>query len=93
MRQTFKYGTLRFQGAKVGDTVRFVEGPLGQPGAIMQPRSPYEINGVLLKVTGDLGYVEVKTHTTQASAAGESGSAGGIRIQLPVIAGGSLKIS
>ena len=92
MRKLFKYGTIRFDGARTGDSVRFVEGPSGT-GAIMSPRAPHEINAVLVRVTGNLGYVELKQQLTTPAATGEVGSAGGVRINLPVTAGGSLKIS
>jgi len=94
MRKTFKYGTIGFAGAKAGDPVRFVEAPApGQTGAIMAPRGPHEVNAILIKVTGTLGYVEVKQPLVSPTASGEVGSAGGVRINLPVSAGGSLKIS
>jgi hypothetical protein len=92
MRKLFKYGTIR-DNAKPGDPVRFVEGPSGQTGAIMTPRGPHEINAVLIHATGKVGYVELKQQLTTPAATGEVGSAGGVRINLPVTAGGSLKIS
>lgn len=93
MRKLFKYGTVQFEGAKAGDPVRFVDGPRpGKTGVILAPKAPHEINAMLIKVEGLLGYVEIKQRTV-TTAVGESASASGIRINLPVSVGGSLKIS
>ncbi len=94
MRKVFKYGVIGFSGAKPGDAVRFVEAPMaGKPGAILAPRSTYEVNAVLIKVEGTLGFVEVKPQQQSVSASGEAASAGGVNIRLPITVGGSLKIS
>lgn len=94
MRKVFKYGTLGYLGAKPGDSVRFVDAPSpGKTGTILRPRETHEINATLIKVDGSRGYVEVKPQSSTATAVGEAASAGGVRINLPVSAGGSLKIS
>jgi len=94
VRPVFKYGTLNFDGAKVGDSVRFVNNPSpGQPGAILLPRGRHEINAVLQQVQGTMGYVEVKPQLASPQAVAESGSAAGIRVELPVSVRGSLRIS
>lgn len=89
----FKYGEIRFSGAKVGDAVRYIPAlSQGQAGAILQPRGPQEINAILHKVAGSMGYVEIRAPRSTASALAESGSAVGITISLPISSGGSLKI-
>lgn len=94
MRKSFKYGTIGFTGAKSGDPVRFVDSPIpGKPGVILVPRGQHEVNAILIKVGNDLGYVEIKSSLLAATAVGEAASASGIKINLPVVAGGSLKIS
>jgi hypothetical protein len=94
VRKTFKYGVVQYNGAKAGDPVRFVDAPgPGKTGAILAPRAQHEINAILIRVEGSLGYAEIKPRLPSASAVAESGSAGGVRIGLPVTVGGSLKIS
>lgn len=94
MRKSFKYGTIGYSGAKPGDSVRFVEAPKpGETGAILVPRGPHEVNALLVKVTGTLGYAEITPRLSSPVAAGEAGTATGVRISIPVSAGGSLKIS
>lgn len=93
MRKLFKYGLISFQGAKVGDPVRYLDAPVrGQTGVILAPRGSHEVNAMLVSVVSNLGYVELKPQTS-LSASAESGSASGIHIGLPVKIGGSLKIS
>ena len=91
-----KYGVIHFDGAKVGDAVRFVPSPSpGKPGAILRPRSRHDINGVLRSVRESQGYVEIlpQLSTARPSAYSEAGSASGINVSLNVAVSGKLKIT
>lgn len=93
MTDVFKYGVVQYEGAKPGDFVRFVPGPqVGKPGAITKPRVRTEINAVLESVKGTAGYCKLKPQLQSLSAGAEGGVASGIRINLPVTAGGRLRI-
>lgn len=93
MSNVFKYGIIQYAGAKPGDAVRFVDGPkAGHPGAITRPRTNTEVNAVLETVKGSQGFCRIKTQLKSAQAGAEAGTASGISIKLPVVAGGSLKI-
>lgn len=89
---TFKYGTINYLNAKVGDPVRFVPNPQpGQPGALFWANDISTSSGILKKVQGTIGCVELRVlPSTQVVA--EGGSASGIRLNLPVTARGSLRI-
>ena len=87
------YGVVRCEGARVGDPVRYVPSPTpGQPGAILKPRHKHEINAILQKVQGTLGYVQLKPQLASATAGAESGSASGVRIELPIGVRGALTV-
>ena len=92
MRPSFKYGDIRFDGAKAGDRVRFVDSPIATRGAILFPRNPNEENALLVRVEGTRGYVELRPRKVSAVTA-ESGSASAVTVALPITVGGSLKIS
>lgn len=93
MTDVFKYGVIQYTGAQPGDFVRFVPGPsVGHPGAITQPRTRTEVNAVLESVKGTMGYCKLKPQLQSAHASAEGGAASGIRVDLPVSAGGSLRI-
>lgn len=93
MTEIFKYGVIQYTGAQPGDFVRFVPGPrVGQPGAITQPRVSTEINAVLESVKGTLGYCKLKPQLQASRAGAEGGAASGILVDLPVSAGGRLRI-
>lgn len=92
MAELFKYGTVRYEGAAAGDLVRFVPGPVGKPGAVMRPSSPREANAVLQSIKNGVGLIKLRPQLQQVQAGAESGGAAGIRVSLPVAAGGRLRI-
>lgn len=96
MTSLHKYGVMQFDGAKVGDRVRFVASPqAGKPGRVLKPRNNSEINGIIREISGSRGYIELLPQLgARASSAvsAESGSASGVKIPINLSAGGSLKI-
>ena len=93
MAEVFKYGEIRYEGALPGDLVRFVPGPVGRPGAVMKPRNQNEVNAVLQSIRKGVGFIKLRPQLQAAQAGAESGGASGISINLPVTAGGTLRIS
>lgn len=92
MSGLFRYGVIKYEGARPGDVVRFIPGPrVGQPGEISRARSPHEKNAVLRSVKGEVGYCQLKPQLQSSRASAEGGSASGIQVNLPVTAGGSLR--
>lgn len=92
---TLMYGKPMIAGVKPGDVVRFVAGPrVGQPGAVLAPRSDQEKNAVVHSIKGDVCVVRLLSQLgTHVRAASDAGAASGIVVNLPVSARGTLKVS
>ena len=92
MANAHKYGLVKYEGAMPGDAVRYAPGALKGQGVVLKPRSRTEVNGVLQSVKNGVGFVRLlpQLQTTAVGVAG--GSASGIKVNLPVAAGGKLRI-
>lgn len=88
----FKYGVASSPGLRVGDRVRFVSAPSpGQPGAVFSGSGS---NATLRNLIGLAAYVELDSSpAVSLSTLTEGGAAMGVRVQIPVRVGGTLKVS
>jgi len=89
----YKYGIIKYENASPGSPVRYVEGSIGKPGVILEARGPHEVNAVLVRVKGTMGYVEYKPPSPLSPSSSQtSGSASSIHIRSDISAKAGLTI-